>query len=256
MAAASDVPILWQFKPSHFNEKARWALDWKGIRHERRSLLPGFHIPVTQWVSGQRSVPVLKLDGQVVADSTRIVAELERRFPEPPLYPADPSARARALELEEFFDEEIGVHVRRCFFHVALPDPDFVPTLFSAGFSAFSQTAYRLAFPLVRAIMRMDMGVNDGGNARSLARLEAAMDRLEREIQPSGYLVGDAFGVADLTAAALLVPMTAPPEFPYPWPAPPEPVAEFQARFSGRRGFQWARDMYRKHRGRSAGVDV
>jgi glutathione S-transferase len=157
---------------------------------------------------------VLKLDGQVVADSTRIVAELERRFPEPPLYPADPSARARALELEEFFDEEIGVHVRRCFFHVALPDPDFVPTLFSAGFSAFSQTAYRLAFPLVRAIMRMDMGVNDGGNARSLARLEAAKDRLERELQPSGDRVGDAFGVADLAAAALHVPMTAPPEFP------------------------------------------
>ena len=32
-------PVLWQFRFSHFNEKARWALDWKGIPHVRRALL-------------------------------------------------------------------------------------------------------------------------------------------------------------------------------------------------------------------------
>jgi hypothetical protein len=32
-------PVLWQFRLSHYNEKARWALDYKGIPHERRSLL-------------------------------------------------------------------------------------------------------------------------------------------------------------------------------------------------------------------------
>ena len=35
---AGDRPVLWQFRFSHFNEKARWALDWKGIAHVRRSL--------------------------------------------------------------------------------------------------------------------------------------------------------------------------------------------------------------------------
>ena len=40
------------------------------------------------------------------------------------------------------------------------------------------------------------------------------MDRIERERGPSGYLVGDSFTVADLTAAAILSPLVRPPEFP------------------------------------------
>lgn len=28
-----QTPLLWHFAISHFTEKARWALDWKGIPH-------------------------------------------------------------------------------------------------------------------------------------------------------------------------------------------------------------------------------
>jgi glutathione S-transferase len=251
-AAASGAPILWQFKLSHFNEKVRWALDWKGIRHERRSLLPGPHMPVILWLTGQKSVPVLKLDGTIVNDSTRIIAELERRFPERPLYPADATARARALELEELFDEEIGVHLRRVVFHAVLPDGAFTADLMSPGFGPVARGVYAALFPLTRAIMRMDMGITDEGAARSLVRFDAALERLEREIQPSGYLAGDAFSVADLTAAALLSPLTFPPEFPYPAPPFPKAALELQDRYRKRRGFEWATEMYRHHRGMSA----
>jgi glutathione S-transferase len=40
------------------------------------------------------------------------------------------------------------------------------------------------------------------------------MDRLARELQPSGFLESDRFTVADLTAAALLSLLVRPPEFP------------------------------------------
>ena len=73
----SLVPVLWQFTGSHFNEKARWALDWKGVRHERRSLLPGPHALKIWRMTGQTSVPVLELDGRAIHDSTRIIAALE-----------------------------------------------------------------------------------------------------------------------------------------------------------------------------------
>jgi glutathione S-transferase len=199
-------------------------------------------------------VPVLRLDGDIIPDSTRIIAELERRHPAPSLYPADETSRRRALELEEYFDEEIGVHLRRVLFHRVLPDASFTADLFTPGFSAFTKTMYRAAFPLTRAIMRMDMGINDDGAARSLTRFEAALDRLEREIQPSGYLVGDSFTVADLTGAALLSPLTFPPEYPYPTPPLPPSAQAFQDRYARRRGFQWAREMYRRHRGRSAEI--
>ena len=256
MAAANGPPVLWQFKASHFNEKARWALDWKGIRHERRSLLPGPHAPVVLWLTGQKSVPVLRLDGEMVADSTRIIAALERRHPERPLYPADPQLRQRALELEEFCDEEIGPHLRRVVFNLILPDGRFTADLMSPGFGTLARTLYSTFFPLTRVIMRMDMNITDDAAARSLVRMEAAFDRLEREIGPSGYLVGDQFTVADLTAAALLSPLTQPPQYQYPTPPLPRPVEEFQARFAKRRVFEWALDMYRRHRGTSMAVDA
>ena len=37
---------------------------------------------------------------------------LEQRFPEPPLYPPDETARRRALELEDCFDEQLGPGLR------------------------------------------------------------------------------------------------------------------------------------------------
>ena len=39
----SPAVTLHQFRYSHFNEKVRWALDFKGIAHERVSELPGPH---------------------------------------------------------------------------------------------------------------------------------------------------------------------------------------------------------------------
>src|SRR5688500_15844879 len=67
-------PVLWQFTISHFNEKVRWALDWKHVRHVRRALVPGFHIPRVVWMTRQSALPVLAVDGEPIADSTRIIA--------------------------------------------------------------------------------------------------------------------------------------------------------------------------------------
>src|SRR5213079_3297038 len=52
-------------------------------------------------LSGQDFVPVAEIDGQVIADSPVILRELERRVPEPPLWPADP---ARGAEADVFVD--------------------------------------------------------------------------------------------------------------------------------------------------------
>ena len=54
--------------------------------------------------SGQDLVPVLDDDGFCVADSSRIIEHLERRFPDPPLYPADPARRAEVEVFVDWFD--------------------------------------------------------------------------------------------------------------------------------------------------------
>src|SRR5262249_57787113 len=109
---AARTPVLWHFPVSHFNEKARWALDWKRVPHVREVLALGYMARAWR-ASGQVRLPILQLDGKTIADSTRIIAALEARFPDPPLYPADLVERERALRLEEFFDEELGPHLRR-----------------------------------------------------------------------------------------------------------------------------------------------
>jgi len=116
-----DTPVLWQFTSSHFNEKARWALDFKRVPHIRHSLVPGFHVPTVRRMTGKTHVPVLQLNGATIDDSTRIIEVLERAYPEPALYPADPAEQRRALELEDYFDEELGPYIRRWIFLLSFP---------------------------------------------------------------------------------------------------------------------------------------
>ena len=47
-----DTPLLWHIPLSHFNEKVRWALDYKRIPHTRRSMLPGVHQMVLKRKAG------------------------------------------------------------------------------------------------------------------------------------------------------------------------------------------------------------
>src|SRR5207247_9967776 len=105
-------PTLWQIEISHFSEKVRWALDYKGIEHERRAPTPGAHMAVALWLTRGRhkTFPVLQLDGEAIGDSTAIIGALERRFPDPALYPEDPRERPRALALEDFFAVALGPH--------------------------------------------------------------------------------------------------------------------------------------------------
>ena len=55
---------------SHYNEKARWALDLKGVPHERVSLMPGPHAPRMLRLTGRTQTPALvdEMDDQVAAD--------------------------------------------------------------------------------------------------------------------------------------------------------------------------------------------
>lgn len=82
-----------------------------------------------------------------------------------------------------------------------------------------------------------------------------ALDRISRELQPSGYLVGEAFSVADLTAAAMLSPVLQPVEIQYPLAvALPDSLRQYRDDLARRPAAQWTLEMYRRHRGSSAEV--
>jgi glutathione S-transferase len=249
-------PVLWQLELSHYNEKVRWALDYKRVPHIRRSLLPGPHIGTAKRLTGDVSTtPVLTLDGCSIGDSTRIIAAIEERWPQPPLHPEDQAQRRRALELEEFFDEELGPHIRRAMYHELLSHPKLLLPRFAHGQPRSQRLLLQAGFPALRAAMRRRMDIRPETAAVSRGKVVAAMDRLERETSKGGYLVGDSFTIADLTAAALFYGVARPPEFPYPMVAHddlPDSWREFLDSLANRPGGQWVTEIYRRHRGQSA----
>ena len=38
------TPVLYHIEVSHYNEKARWALDYKGVPHRRKAPMPMAHM--------------------------------------------------------------------------------------------------------------------------------------------------------------------------------------------------------------------
>jgi len=91
---------LYRFPFSTNVERVALALAHKRLEVESVWVDPADRSEVVR-VSGQKLVPVLVDAGHVVADSTAILEYLEERFPERPLYPADP---ARRTELRMFID--------------------------------------------------------------------------------------------------------------------------------------------------------
>ena len=248
-------PVLWQFALSHYVEKVRWALDVKRVPHVRRSLLPGLHINRIKKMTGQTAVPVFEFNGTMIHDSSAILKEVEKAWPEPPLYPSDPVDRECAIDLEDYFDEELGIHIRQWFYFLLLPYSSTIATLFVGQSGIFHRLLFRAIFPAVRPRMIRYMQIYPREAQAARQRTVAAMDRIGREIQPSGYLVGDHFTVADLTAAALLWPLVMPKEFPYKLPTKlPTPFATERKQVAGHRAVRWAAGIYQNHRGRSAAI--
>jgi glutathione S-transferase len=252
--SAGSTIVLHQFARSHFNEKARWALDWKGVPHERVTHLPGPHAPRMLRLSGATSTPVLVLGGAVVSGSARIVDALERRFPERPLYPADPSLRERALGIQERFDREVGPAVRTVVFSALIEEPRYVRRVFGEGRSPLLLAIYAATFPLVRPVMARANGVTDpAGIMRAFDTTARALDEVAKEVAATGRLAGEAFCVADLACASLLAILADPdhPDMAFPRPMP-ERVAALLTRFAPHPALAWVRDQYRLHRSRPA----
>lgn len=219
---------LYQFAISHYCEKVRWALDYKGINYQAVYLLPGQHVKTVKALGADASsVPVLVHNGHCVQDSAAILDYLDETFPERPLTPADPAARDQALTWERRMDEELGPAVRCFAYHYFLQRPKVVTPMLTAGTPFYNRWLIRLAFSRVDEIMRKWMKINEKTADQSRQTMERYLTELAQAYQTADYLAGDAFSRADLTAAAFLAPLFQPPQYPVPWPAPkriPEPV--------------------------------
>jgi glutathione S-transferase len=194
----------------------------------------------------------MELGGRRIGDSTAIIAALEQRYPDPPLYPADPLRRQRALALEAWFDDHLGPPIRRYVFHELRADRDLFDGIAATQVPPPLRRYRRLPGTYARAFTGTRFQtVSDEKAAAARANTLAALERLESELGDKRYLVGEQFTVADLTAAALFYPLVLPPEGPRQFEPPPT-LAELREQLADRRGYQWVAEMFTRHRARGA----
>lgn len=248
-------PELWQMHFSMYPEKARWALDYKRVPHIRHSLLPGPHAMQLMARFGQKAMPILRHEGKVKKSSAAVLDYVEKTWPDPPLYPEDPTLRERALEIQKWFDDKIGPALRRAVFYEWLPHTEYSARRIATGRSEWQQKLYVSAFPAIRVIMMLDMQINAAGAEAGRVLTQEALDFVAKNSEQTGYLVGDQFSVADLTAATILMATCLPPEYPVEIPKPlPSGWERWLEHWQDHPGCEYVRRIYREHRGVSAAV--
>lgn len=175
-------PILHHYDSSPFSEKIRVAMGIKGIRWHS-VLIPNMmpkpdYLPLT---GGYRRTPSMQIGAEVWCDSAMILRELERRFPQPTLYPGGIDGLADAL----------GFWADRSFFMVA------VQLIFGSIGHAVSQ-----AFIDDRAQMsgtRFDVARMRAAVPVMREQYRAHLDFLDRQLRDGRpFLAGSEPGMLDL----------------------------------------------------------
>jgi glutathione S-transferase len=101
---------------SPYVRKVRVALAYKDVEFEDMEQTP-FGAPAEfRELSPLSKIPVWQEGDFVLPDSSVILSYIEQRYPEPPLLPADPQPRARALWFQEYGGSKLNEATAGIFF--------------------------------------------------------------------------------------------------------------------------------------------
>ncbi len=190
--------------PSHYCEKARWALERARVPFGEEAHLPIVHWPFVYAAVGTRTVPALAGPGVRLGESRDILRYADERLPEGArLRPAAPELRAEVDRLEAHFDAELGPLARRLVYCHLVPDPALFVRVFEGSASAWERALLRRGHPALRAALGRAFKVSEGAKQRCTAKLRALFEQVSSELEGRAFLVGERFSAADLTFAAL-----------------------------------------------------
>lgn len=209
-------PHLISIAPSHYCEKARWALERAGIAYTEERHAPILHVPAVKRAGGRRSTPTLVLtspERRVLTDSTDILKWADANGPRAHgLYGTDPERAEAIAKLEDLFDEKLGPHTRRWAYGQILSNRAVSLASVSDRTPAWERITVSLTFPVARALLEKSLNITADGVARSAARIDQVFDEVAARLSDGrAYLEGPTFSAADLTFAALAAPVLLPP---------------------------------------------
>jgi microsomal prostaglandin-E synthase 2 len=191
---------LYQFSLCPFCNKVRSGLELKGIPYTTVEVNPRSKAELPPLPSeAPRKVPVLDVNGELLWDSTTILQQLDRMFPETPRFrPVDAELRQRADDIEAWVDAEL---IR------ALPTVLY-GTLGEASRAA-AVVAKNSKYTRVQGLGVMIGGsvvmhfvakrlLKQSGRRDGHAWVAENLDQIERWLGEQSYLCGDELTIADV----------------------------------------------------------
>lgn len=225
--------------PSHYCEKARWALDRAGIGYVEEA-----HVPIVHWLftlprTRTRTVPLLLTPHGHLTDSTDILRFVDRGLDEAVrLYPHEPALSREVEALEDELDEHLGAATRRLVYCHLVHEPALFVEVMSEGLTAPERALLTAAQPALRRALARAFRVSPRAAERTAAGLDARMARYaERLADGRTFLTGERFTAADLTMVSLLGPVML---YGRPLDGLPVRVAELVARYRATELGRWA----------------
>ena len=240
---------LLEFPHSHYCEKVRWALDYKGIPFKPVTIMPGFHIFTIRRYAPDTSVPVLLNNRDVVQGSSEIIDYLEQKFPSRSLTPTDAKERQECLDIENSMNIRLGKNIRQILYYRLLAYPAFIRHCFTHPLPRIKQLIFSLFYPLLRYKIFKTYVISSKKVEHAKHEFDVAMCELEIILSQKEYLVGDKFTRADLSVASMLSLLVMPPEHPFPWREIPDlQTRDFYDEYRNHPVTMWVTKMYRDHR--------
>ena len=119
---------LYSIPPSVYSAKVRIVLRAKGVAFEDVPPPGGYGSDAYKALVPYGTMPAIEDGDFQLADSEAINEYLNERYPDPPMWPVEIEARARARGLSRFHDTRLEPSIRALFPHVAPQrrDGDFV----------------------------------------------------------------------------------------------------------------------------------
>jgi len=241
-------PILYQFAISHFCEKVRWALDFKGVAYQRHSLVPGLHYKKARSLAPKQQLPILELvDGKAIQGSAAILDYLDLQFADRSLTPAESSLARQSRDWEQRIDDALGPAVRCVCYDTLLKHKALTISLLGEDTAWYGKPFLSLVYPRLVPKMRQMLNIEAEAVKKSRQLIEQIIDEMEKARGDSLFLVGGSFTRADVSAASMLAPLTLEPRYGVPWPQQmPEPLGGFSATLKPR--LSWVDALYAEWR--------
>ena len=231
---------------SHYCEKARWALDRKGIAYREERHVQAVHQIASRRAGGKGTVPVLICEDGVLAESEDIV-----RWTDPGLF--DGAEAGDIAAVSRWLDDGLGPDGRRWIYAQMLTaDRSLLLRFNNEGVPPWEDALMRACFGLLAPFVKRELNVHEGTVAADGPRVLHAFDEVARRLGDGRrFLCGDRFTAADLTFACLAAPVLVPPNYGTPLPQPedlPEPIAREVRAFRAHPAGRYALELFATER--------